>query len=44
MDKWDGRYNGAILPEGAYIWMLKARTPSGETVTRSGTVTLIFNR
>ena len=44
MDKWDGRFNGAILPEGAYIWMLKARTPSGETVTRSGTVTLIFNR
>ena len=44
MDKWDGRFNGALLPEGAYLWMLKARTPSGETVTKSGTVTLIFNR
>jgi gliding motility-associated-like protein len=44
MDKWDGRFNGAILPEGAYLWMLKARTPSGDTVTKSGTVALIFNR
>ena len=44
LDKWDGRFNGAILPEGVYLWMLKLKTPSGETVTKSGTVTLIFNR
>jgi len=44
MDKWDGRFSGALLPEGAYLWMLKTRTPSGDTVTKSGTLTLIFNR
>lgn len=44
MDKWDGRFNGALMPEGAYLWMLKIRTPSGDTITKSGTLTLIFNR
>ncbi len=44
MDRWDGRFNGALMPEGAYLWMLKVKTQSGNTVTKSGTVTMIFNR
>ncbi|HOS72536.1 MAG TPA: hypothetical protein PLZ75_08835 [Bacteroidales bacterium] len=39
-EKWDGRLNGAILPEGVYLWMLRIKTPSGTSVSRTGTVTL----
>lgn len=44
MNKWDGRFNGAILPEGVYLWILKVRTPSGNIISKTGTVTLKINR
>ncbi len=43
-EKWDGKRNGESLPEGAYLWFLKVRTPSGKEITKTGTVTIIFNR
>ena len=43
-EKWDGTGNGKRLPEGVYLWFLKVRTPSGNTMTRTGSVTIIFNR
>ncbi|NLN30218.1 MAG: hypothetical protein GX158_03110, partial [Bacteroidales bacterium] len=39
-EKWDGRLNGSLLPEGAYLWILRIKTPSGRAVSKSGTVTL----
>jgi len=40
-DSWDGTYRGQALDMGTYTWMLKAVTYDGETITRSGNVTLI---
>ena len=38
---WDGRHNGKPLSPGVYLWSLKLVTPSGSTVVRSGTVTIL---
>jgi gliding motility-associated-like protein len=38
---WDGRHNGKPMPPGVYLWSLKLGTPSGGTVIRSGTVTIL---
>ncbi len=38
---WDGTKNGNPVPEGVFLWFLEARTPSGKTVSRTGTVTII---
>jgi gliding motility-associated-like protein len=43
-DKWDGTQNGNPLPEGVYLWFLKVKTPSGKNISRTGTVTIIYNR
>ncbi|MGD0340141.1 MAG: gliding motility-associated C-terminal domain-containing protein, partial [Bacteroidales bacterium] len=43
-DEWDGTTNGKALPEGVYLWFLKVITPSGNTIIKTGTVNLIFNR
>lgn len=43
LENWDGRNNGALLPEGVYLWFLKVRTPAGNTISRTGTVTLKIN-
>lgn len=43
-EKWDGTGNGGKLPEGVYLWFLKVKTPSGNTITRTGSVTIMFNR
>lgn len=39
--EWDGTSNGTMQPEGVYLWQLKLVPPSGSTITRSGTVTII---
>ena len=44
LEKWDGRLNGALLPEGVYLWLLRIKTPSGNTVAKTGTVTLKINK
>jgi gliding motility-associated-like protein len=42
--EWNGTRNGESLPEDVYLWFLTVRTPSGKTVSRTGTVTIIKNR
>lgn len=37
---WDGRYRGAKAPEGTYLFTLAGQRSNGETVERSGTITL----
>jgi len=40
---WDGTRNGEKLPEGVYLWYLNLITPSGKRISRTGTITIIFN-
>jgi len=42
--EWDGTRNGSSLPEDVYLWFLKVKTPSGDYLSRTGTVTIIKNR
>jgi gliding motility-associated-like protein len=44
LQSWDGTARGAKLPPDVYLWYLKAGTPSGKTIERSGTLALIHNR
>lgn len=38
---WDGRHDGRFMPPGVYLWSLQLTTPSGKTVARNGTVTIL---
>lgn len=38
---WDGMNSGTPLPPGVYLWKLRLVTPSGQTVVRNGTVTIL---
>jgi gliding motility-associated-like protein len=38
---WDGKQNGEILPPGAYVYLIKYRTPEGANMEQRGTVTII---
>ncbi len=40
-EPWDGRRNGLILPEGAYIWKADISNLAGQSFNRSGTVMLL---
>jgi gliding motility-associated-like protein len=42
--EWDGTHNGTPEPEGVCLWFLKLTTPSGKTISRTGTVTIIRNK
>jgi gliding motility-associated-like protein len=42
--EWDGSFNGNPQPEGAYLWFLKIITPSGNNISKTGTVTIFFNQ
>jgi gliding motility-associated-like protein len=37
---WDGKGNGNSYAQGVYLWYLKLLTPSGNSITRTGTVTI----
>ena len=39
-DAWDGSGKG----NGVYLWFLKVTTPSGKSISKTGTVTIINNR
>jgi gliding motility-associated-like protein len=41
--EWDGTRDGNPLPEGVYLWYLNVITPSGKKISRTGTITIIFN-
>lgn len=38
---WDGTLNGEVQPVGAYVYLIKCRTPEGQNLEKRGTVTLI---
>ncbi len=39
-ESWDGTFRGSRLPRDVYLWMLKVTTPSGRSISRTGTVTI----
>ena len=43
-EEWDGRYGGSILPQGVYLWYLDLVTPSGRSISKRGTVTILTDR
>jgi gliding motility-associated-like protein len=44
LSAWDGSVNGKPLQKGVYLWFLKIKAPSGKTILKTGTVTIIHNR
>ncbi len=40
-EPWDGRRNGLLLPEGAYIWKADISNLAGQNFNRSGTIMLL---
>lgn len=38
---WDGTYKGQLLPRGNYVYKIQYTTISGETVQKTGTMTLV---
>jgi gliding motility-associated-like protein len=42
--EWDGSQNGNLQPQGVCLWFLKVITPSGKSISKTGTVTIINNR
>jgi gliding motility-associated-like protein len=43
-EEWNGLSNGDSVPQGVYLWYLKVTTPSGALISKTGTVTVYFNR
>ena len=41
LEEWDGSKNGSPQPQGVYMWFLKLTTPSGKTISKTGTITII---
>jgi hypothetical protein len=44
LEEWDGTHGGVPLPEGVYLWFLRVISPSGNEISRKGTITILFNR
>lgn len=38
---WNGRFKGELVPAGAYVYLIKYRTPDGQTLEKRGTVTVV---
>jgi gliding motility-associated-like protein len=38
---WDGRLNGVLQPNGAFVWMVKALDYKGNHIVKKGTAVLI---
>ncbi len=43
-ESWDGTNNGNPQPEGVCLWYLKVTPPTGNIISRTGTVTIINKR
>jgi gliding motility-associated-like protein len=41
---WDGSRNGIPQPQGVCLWFLKVTTPTGKSITRTGTLTIIKDK
>ncbi len=44
MSAWDGTASGSPLPADVYLWYLKVKTPSGKSISRTGTVAIVKTR
>jgi gliding motility-associated-like protein len=44
LTEWDGTQNGTPQPQGVYLWFLKLTTPSGKTISKTGTITIIITK
>ena len=42
--EWDGSQNGNPQPQGVCLWFLKVTTPSGKSISKTGTLTIINRR
>jgi len=42
--EWDGSQNGNPQPQGVCLWFLKVTTPSGKSISKTGTLTIINSR
>ena len=42
--KWDGSDNGNSIAQGVCLWFLKVITPSGKSISKTGTITIINTR
>jgi gliding motility-associated-like protein len=43
-DAWDGSHKGNPLPQGVYLWSIRVISPSGKTISKTGTIAVYFNR
>ncbi len=43
-ESWDGTRNGDPLPQGVYLWLMEVNTPSGKSISRTGTITIYKNQ
>lgn len=43
LEKWNGTKNGDPLPQGAYLWFLEIRSPSGKNISKTGTVSILYS-
>ena len=41
-DAWDGTYNGRLVEQGVYVYLLRFTTATGEIILRKGSVAVIF--
>ncbi len=41
MKGWDGRYQGKLQPQGAYVWIIKGVDKNGRIIEKKGTVMLL---
>ncbi len=44
LEEWDGSRKGDPQPQGVYLWFLKVVSPSGNIISKTGTITIIRNR
>lgn len=42
--EWDGTHNGTPEQEGVCLWFLKLTTPTGKSISRTGTVTIVRSK
>lgn len=41
-ESWNGTEKGKQVPQDVYLWFLRILTPSGENISRTGTLTVIY--
>jgi gliding motility-associated-like protein len=43
-EEWDGTHKGIPQPQTVFLWFLNVTTPSGKSISRTGTVTIYHNK